>query len=88
MKQTVPNSHATSQATECRLVKNISNHPIGLALIESSFETACDYPASILSAVLEKRETFVGLRCAIEARVVKEEPKYSAHCTLFHQSFL
>ena len=61
-------------------VKDISDHSIGLALVETSLGPASDDTACILTAVLEERETFTDLWRRLLSRIVENEAADAAHC--------
>lgn len=60
-------------------VKDVSDHPIGLALVETSLGPASDDTACILTAVLEEREPFTDLWRRLLSRVVEDETADAAH---------
>lgn len=61
-------------------VKDVSDHSVGLALIETSLGPASDDTACILTAVLEEREAFADLWRCLLSRVVEDETADAAHC--------
>ncbi|KAJ2988730.1 hypothetical protein NUW54_g9018 [Trametes sanguinea] len=66
-------THPANQPGDRGGVEDISDHSIGLALVEASFRPAGDDAARILAAVLEKGETFADLRSSIDRGVVQEK---------------
>ncbi len=67
------NTHSAGESGNSGGVKDVPNHPVGLALVEASLRAAGDDSAGILSAMLEKSEAFADLRSCIDRRVVQEE---------------
>ena len=74
------NTHSADEPGERGSVKDIPNHPVGLALVETALVAAGDDAARVLSAMLEKREALADLRSSIDRRVVEEETEDTAHC--------
>ena len=73
-------THSTDQLGDSCGVKDISDHPVRLALVEATLRTACDDAARILSAMLEKRETLADLMSSVDRRVVQKKAQNPAHC--------
>jgi hypothetical protein len=51
----MPNPHPADQPSNRVCVKDIPDHPVGLALVETALGTTCDNSASVLTSVLEQR---------------------------------
>lgn len=49
------NTHPAIQTFDGILVEDITNHPIGLALVKAASGTTGDYATGILAAMLQKR---------------------------------
>lgn len=73
-------AHPAIQGGESMGVKDVSDHSVGLALIETSLGPASDDTACILTAVLEEREAFADLWRCLLSRVVEDETADAAHC--------
>ena len=73
-------THSADQSGDGCGVKDISDHPVRLALVEASLRTACDDATRILSAMLEKRETLADLMSSVDRRVVQKKAQNPAHC--------
>jgi hypothetical protein len=67
---TVTDSHPTDQSHYRVLREDVADHPIRLALIQSSPRTASDDSARILSAVLQQRQTLAYLRRSVDGGIV------------------
>ena len=63
-------SHASDQTLYGLLVENIPDHTIRLALIEATLWSTCNYSASILSSMLQQRETLTDLRRSVGVGVM------------------
>lgn len=66
-------THSADQRGDSGRVKDISDHAVRLALIETAFGPTCDDAAGILAAMLEKRESLADLRSCVDGRVVEEQ---------------
>lgn len=83
---TVPDAHPAVQGGQCLSVEDVSDHAVGLALIEASLGPASDDTTRILTAMLEERETFTDLRRRLLSRVMEDETANAAHWV--HRSYL
>lgn len=64
------NTHTTNQPGDGTIIKDISDHSVGLALVEATLGTTSDNPTCILTTVLQKGEALRYFRCSIHCRVV------------------
>lgn len=67
------NSHSAYQFPDRVLIEYISDHAIGLALIETTLRSASDDPAGILASMLQQRKTFADLWSTIDIRIVQKQ---------------
>lgn len=77
--RTVPDAHPAVQGGQRVGVEDVSDHSVGLALVETSLGPASDDTARILTAVLEEREAFTDLWRRLLSRVVENETADAAH---------
>ena len=66
-------THTADEPGERGGVKDIPDHPVGLALVEAALVAAGDDAAGVLAAVLEEGEALADLSGGIDGRVVEEE---------------
>ena len=66
-------THSADQSGDGCGVKDISDHPVSLALVESPLRTAGDDAACVLAAMLEEGEAFADLLSCVEGGIVVEE---------------
>lgn len=51
----MPNTHPAIQTFDGVFVEDITNHPVGLALIEATSGATGDYTTGILASMLQQR---------------------------------
>jgi hypothetical protein len=73
-------SHATYQSRDRGVVKDISYHPVGFALVETAFGSTSDDSARILATMLKEGKALCDFCGDIEGRVVQKKTEDAAHC--------
>jgi hypothetical protein len=66
----VTDSHPTDESNYRVLREHVTDHPIRLALIQSTPRPTRDDPACILSAMLQQRQTLTYLRGSVDGSIV------------------
>jgi hypothetical protein len=70
---TVSDSHSSYQSSDGIGIKDIPDHSVRLALVESSFRTTGNDTACILPSMLKKSESLADLRSYVQMGVVKKK---------------
>ena len=77
--RTVPDAHASDKPGQRGRIKDIPNHAVCLALVETPLGPASDDTTGILTSVLEKGETLAYLAGDVDCRIMQEYTADAAH---------
>lgn len=72
-------SHAAYQSRDGAVVKDITDHAVGFALVETTLGSTGDDSTSILTTMLEEGKTLCDFCSDIDSRIVQKKTEDATH---------
>jgi hypothetical protein len=79
---TMSYAHPADQFRNGLVIEDISDHPIGFALVQTALWTTGDDTTCILAAMLQQGKALTDLSGRIDSRIVQQQTQYAAHCNV------